>query len=73
MAFQHYTIEPIPGARGFRIVGHWGLTRVLLHAVTSLREAVRRQPDAEVVDNSADSLASRSLRGKVARQAKRWL
>jgi len=73
MVFNRYTIEPIPGTRSFRVVGHWGLTRVLLGAVASLREAFRRQPDAELVDPSGDPFATRALRSKFTRKFQRLL
>ena len=73
MAFQRYTIEPTPDARGFRIVGHWGLTRVLLQAVTSLREATRRQPEAELVVSSADPFAKALSRSKLFGKQQRWI
>ena len=73
MVFHHYTIEPIPGSRRFRMVGHWGLTRVLLGAVNNLREALRRQPDAEVVDPSGDPFASHARRSRYTKKFQRLL
>ncbi|MGD9646333.1 MAG: hypothetical protein AB7U73_11530 [Pirellulales bacterium] len=73
MTFQRYTIEPLEGKRGYRIVGHWGLTRVLVRAVTSLREALRRHPDAELVDYAGDPFAIRASRQKVSRPVKRLI
>jgi hypothetical protein len=55
------------------MVGHWGLTRVLLGAVNNLREALRRQPDAEVVDPSGDPFASHARRSKFTRKFQRLL